>query len=272
MSTEEQYTPQGTIYVEKAGTLSTFIAKNDKYQITDLRLTGNLNGTDIKFIREMARYGVNGKLAILNLADANIVGDGSSYYSVNNAISEDMFFGCTSLRSVTIPNSVTSIGEWAFSGCTGLTSITIGNSVTSIGKMVFQGCTSLRSVTIPNSVTSIGEFAFYGCESLRSVTIPNSVTSIGDYAFYGCTSLAEIHCKNPTPPSIGSYCFNNVNKTTCKLYIPKGSYFAYWLSDWGYYFENVIEEDVSAIYPISKDNISINTLSNGLSIEKKQEV
>jgi hypothetical protein len=83
--------------------------------------------------------------------------------------------------------------------------------------------------------------------------------------------LTEIHCKNPTPPSIDSYCFSNVNKTTCKLYIPKGSYFAYWLSNWGD-FENIIEEDVSAIYPISKDNISINTLSNGLSIETKETI
>ncbi|MBR3938887.1 MAG: leucine-rich repeat domain-containing protein, partial [Bacteroidales bacterium] len=86
--------------------------------------------------------------------------------------------------SVTIPNSVTSIGSSAFSGCSGLTSVTIGNSVTSIGSNAFYGCSGLTSVTIGNSVTSIGSSAFYECSGLTSVTIPNSVTSIGYEAFY----------------------------------------------------------------------------------------
>ncbi len=87
------------------------------------------------------------------------------------------------LTSVTIPDSVTSIGEYAFAGCTGLTSVTIGNSVTSIGISAFHDCTGLTSVTIPNSVTSIGYCAFYGCNGLTSVTIGNSVTSIGIVRF-----------------------------------------------------------------------------------------
>ena len=93
------------------------------------------------------------------------------------------FMNCSGLTSVTIPNSVTSIGDYAFCGC-GLTSVTIPNSVTSIGDDAFCGC-DLTSVTIPNSVTSIGEYAFCGCD-LTSVTIPNSVASIGEYAFCGC--------------------------------------------------------------------------------------
>ena len=102
------------------------------------------------------------------------------------------FSGCTSLTSVTIPDSVTSIADYAFSGCTGLTSVTIGNSVTSIADYAFSGCTGLTSVTIGNSVTSIGNYAFNRCTSLTSITIPDSVTSIGNYAFYGCTSLTSI--------------------------------------------------------------------------------
>ena len=93
----------------------------------------------------------------------------------------------------TIPNSVTSIGEYAFSHCTSLTSVTIPNSVTSIGEYAFSHCTSLTSVTIPNSVTSIGEHAFSYCTSLTSVTISDSVTSIGEYAFYDCTSLTDVY-------------------------------------------------------------------------------
>ena len=87
---------------------------------------------------------------------------------------------------------------YAFSGCTGLTSITIPNSVTSVGKFAFSGCTGLTSITIPNSVTSIGEYAFSSCTGLTSITIPNSVTSIGEYAFSGCTSLISIEYSGTT--------------------------------------------------------------------------
>ncbi|MBR2296384.1 MAG: leucine-rich repeat protein [Clostridia bacterium] len=90
-------------------------------------------------------------------------------------------------------NGGDSIENYAFRDCDSLTSVTIGNSVTSIGYEAFYDCTSLTSITIGNSVTSIGGAAFNGCTSLKSVTIPDSVTSIGKYAFYNCTSLTEIN-------------------------------------------------------------------------------
>jgi len=151
-----------------------------------------------------------------------------------------------SIKSITIPNSVTDI-EWAaFRNCTGLTSVTIPHSVTSIGDMVFYGCTGLTSIvvesgntiydsrndcnaiietstntlmqgckttTILNSVTSIGGSAFSGCTGLTSITIPNSVTSIGGSAFSGCTGLTSITIPNSVT-SIGDYAFNSCTGLT----------------------------------------------------------
>ncbi|MCC8090742.1 MAG: leucine-rich repeat domain-containing protein, partial [Oscillospiraceae bacterium] len=111
-------------------------------------------------------------------------------------ISGSAFSGCSSLTRVTLPNSVTSIGEYAFNGCSSLESVTIPNDVTSIGEYAFYECNNLKRVTIPDNVTSIDYCAFRGCSSLTSVTIPDSVTSIGSSAFYGCSSLTSITIPN----------------------------------------------------------------------------
>ena len=102
--------------------------------------------------------------------------------------------GCGATQ-YTIPDSVTTIGDYAFGYCNSLTSVTIGNSVKTIGLRAFSGCGSLTSVTIGNSVTTIGSVAFEGCSKLTSVTIPDSVTTIGEAAFAWCSSLKEFKGK-----------------------------------------------------------------------------
>ena len=128
-------------------------------------------------------------------------------------IGDYAFWYCESLTSITIPNSVTSIGSEAFVHCSSLTSMTIPDSVTSIGYGAFFHCESLTSITIPNSVTSIGSEAYGYCYSLRSVTIPDSVTSIGDYAFEYCVSLTNVTIPDSVT-NIGDYAFRDCHGLT----------------------------------------------------------
>ena len=125
----------------------------------------------------------------------------------------DFAFAASALTSIFIPNSVTSIGDYAFFDCSSLTSVTLPNSITNIGNKTFQSCDSLTSITIPNSVTSIGEWAFSSCSSLTSVTIGNSVTSIGDWAFADCKSLTSITIPNSVT-SIGDWAFQYCSSLT----------------------------------------------------------
>lgn len=102
-------------------------------------------------------------------------------------------FGCNaSLTEIKIPESVTGIGDYAFEFCSSLEEITIPASVVSIGYAAFSSCNSLMNVTIREGAGSIGEHAFRYCHALKDLTIPGSVISIGDWAFGGCSALEGI--------------------------------------------------------------------------------
>ena len=131
----------------------------------------------------------------------------SDYNGQDYEIYKYAFYCCSDLTSITIPDSVTSIGAYAFSGCAGLTSVTIPDSVTSIGNNAFSGCSGLTSIKIPDSVTSIGRYAFSSCTGLTNITIPDSVTSIGEGVFSGCSGLTSITMGSGVT-SIGAYAFS----------------------------------------------------------------
>lgn len=178
-----------------------------------------------------------GNEAFFNYMDLTSVTISNSVKSIG----ESAFWQC-GLTSVVIPEGVTDIKAGAFCYCNELTSITLPESVTNIGEYAFNGCSSLTSVSIPESVTNIEAGVFIFCSGLTSVTIPEGVESIGSEAFRDCTSLTRIAVKAPIPPAIDSNeysgSFGGVD-TFVPVYVPANSVNAYRNSEWGQVFNNI---------------------------------
>ena len=328
-------TRQVTIKLEKAGTLPNKIGSTKKFQITNLKIIGEINGTDLRMIREMAGKDVwgndtDGVLSVLDLSDAKVVEGGYYYYCIDGdycitsndkigdyafkgcfglksltlpsgvtwigdyafsgcsglksltlpsgltKIGERAFFHCSGLTSIPLPSGVTWIGDYAFSGCSGLTSLTLPSGVTWIGDYTFSGCSGLKSLTLPSGLTRIGDYAFsgcsgltsltlpsgltkigydafYGCSGLTSMTLPSGVTEIGHSAFYGCSGLTSIYVYTEKLPDMGRDVFDGCDAKKCTVYVPKGTYDDYWLSEFGY-FENIVEFDPTGINNVITSN------------------
>ncbi len=294
------------VEVQSAGSLSSLIEDSQKNQITDLTITGNLNGTDIRFIREMAGRDVEGNetegtLSVLDLSGATIVSGGDYYYkqyfeykTSDNEIGENMFIDC-GLSSIVMPDDITVIGTGAFKGCANLVSASISEKVTNIKSSAFEGCSQLESVVFPQNITELGSLSFKGCKALKtftfpkvtsladeilsgcdalvSVTIPETVTAVGSLVFAGCIKLAEIHVAASLPPDIGWSWqpFQNVDKNTCKLFIPAGSLASYnFAKEWGD-FTNKIEE-AEEIEPKIVEVAEAGTLSTFISVDEKNVI
>ena len=308
-------TKQITIKLEEAGTLPDRIGSSKKYKITNLKIIGEINGTDLRMIREMA----GGKLSVLDLSKAKIVEGGDYYcihyeyggnqefYTSNDVIGSYAFNDCSGLTSLTLPAGITNIGSDAFIYCSGLkevrfcindnidtylikghpyidvdcgikyyindkeiTSIEIPSNVTTLGNYVFQGCSRLTSLTLPAGITRIGHGAFWGCSGLTSLNLPAGITSIDYGTFWGCSGLtsltlpagitwigsdtfkqcsglASIYVYAEKVPKIGSNVFEGIDAKKCTLYVPMGTYDDYWVSDFGDYFENIVEFDATGI-------------------------
>ena len=189
-------TKQITIKLEKAGTLPDKIGSTKKKQITNLKIIGEINGTDLRMIREMAGKDVRGNdtdgmLSVLDLSEAKIVAGGDAYvrYGDNHYTSND----------------------------------------------------------------KLGDHVFYDCSGLTSLTLPSGLTSIGDDAFQYCSGLTSIYVYTEKLPKMGSSVFGDCDAKKCTVYVPKGTYDDYWLSEFGY-FENIVEFDPTGINNVITSN------------------
>ena len=313
---DDLITKQVTVKLYEAGTLPDKIGSAKKYKITNLKIIGEINGTDWRMIRDMAGRNVShdeteGNLSELDLSDASIVPGGDYYitcayfdypskihtsYQVigdlafegcsgltslklpsdirligRNAfegcsgltsitlpsgvteIQHSAFYGCSGLTSITLPSGVTEISNFTFSGCSGLTSLTLPSGVIEIGSSAFSGCSGLTSLTLPSGVTWIGHFAFKGCSGLTSITLPSGVTEIGESAFANCSGLTSIYVYAEKMPKLRTNMFDGCDAKKCTVYVPKGTYDDYWLSEFGY-FENIVEFDPTDINNVITSN------------------
>lgn len=198
-----------TVNVEKVGSLSELISDDEKFILKELKVTGKINGTDIRFIREMAGRNEKGEstlgnLTYLDLSNVRILEGGDWYYfdrsytdwqkqfiySVNNEVGESMFRECK-LHTIILPDNITAIGKDAFLQCYQLSKINIPNRVEILGERCFYNCHDLKELTIPNGVKEINSKAFYSC-AFTTITIPNSVTNMNAGVFENCRNLESI--------------------------------------------------------------------------------
>jgi uncharacterized repeat protein (TIGR02543 family) len=208
--------------------------------------------SSVRTIGNQAFYnaGINASSALIfedniDLTLGNEVFENSKFIHINlgensniSSIGNKLFYGNSSLQSVTLPNSLTTISDHMFYGCSGLSNIQLPENLISIGRSAFRNCTGLLSIIIPNTVESIGQHAFSGCTSLMYIhfqpvsslnsindfcfndctsllefTIPNSVEIIGGAAFTGCTLLHTIHI-GAGLESYGTHTFTNCPNLT----------------------------------------------------------
>lgn len=142
---------------------------------------------------------------------------------------------------ITFDGDVTTIGEEAFANCSTLTSVTIPESVTYIGRNAFHGCVGFENVIIPNSVTELGEGAFTGCDGLLSVTIGEGVTVIRDYVFSFCEQLTDVYCRPTTPPEAGFGMFL-MNADGRLIHVPADSVNEYKFF-WEVYVDDIVADE-----------------------------
>ena len=195
------------------------------------------------------------------------------------SIGQWAFYKCVNLKSVTIPDSVTSISSWAFYNCSSLESLTIPDSVKVIGNETFYNCKSLTSIRIPDGVTRIENYTFYYCIGLTSITIPSSVTSIEKYAFWGCNNLFVIRNNSDLKFDMGSDSYGYIAQNAMMIYNKDGSIIykeskdgvPYYITSDGFAFSVENGEYILIKYIGNNETITLPLTANGKDYTVKME-
>ena len=224
-----------TVNLKEAGTLSSFISDDEKYQITELKIIGPLNGTDLRFIRDMAgrdHAGLpnNGQLKKLDLRDAFFVNGGAWYFK--NAVGDKYYTTDTS-----------ELPMYLFANYLNLTHIYLPKVTTSIGKNAFYQAKNLQYIEIPVGVTfiDIGNFeSINSSNKLSKLSIPSTVDYIAT-TFQGSEKLKTVYCYALEPPTMEFSLSEDILNST--LYVPKGCSDKYWRADGWSDFGNIVELD-----------------------------
>jgi|GEM_PF-1854359 len=267
------------------------IAQPCKGNIVALTVSGALNGSDYRYLTEMLGkdvYGntVSGSLKTLDLSNTTVIAGGQAYKIDKNSganyfTSDDVFpsyvFGYTNIGRITLPSTVTSVGNGALISCINLKSVTMPDAITSIGDSAISYCSSLNNITLPKSLTEIGAFSFmnlpavdvtipdgvtkigqraFASSKIQKLTIGNAVAEIGSQAFRGSTSLTSINVFAVTPPTCADDAFKWIDKSKIQLLVPKGTITAYQSAIVWKDFTNIVEmsDEVTGISAVTGNN------------------
>lgn len=184
-------------------------------------------------IKTLTGIGYFSNLEILNCKECHELTTVDLSNNLKVRIGDEMFYTCSKLSKIVLPNNILEIGESAFYGCSSLKNIDIPDKVTEIGYSAFSDCSSLRSVTFEkgSQLKYMVEGVFCDCEALTSIEIPASVEMID---MYYCINLANIYCYPSIPPILNDFrCKNFV------LYVPSQSLEAYKNSSWSEYYSSI---------------------------------
>lgn len=245
------------VSVTTPGTLSQKISEAEQQTLQSLTVSGPLNATDLKFLRSLAGRDIYGKatdgaLETLNLQGATIVAGGEPYLidgdksliTTDNEIPERAFFGCQSLKSITLPQSITNIGDGAFGKLYGAQEIVIpqgddkdymvkdniiyskdGTEMIEVLPLVS------RKLTIDANVKRIHPYCFAGCQRITDIAIPETVEEICSHAFEASYAFNSIRVYAKTPCKLGESVFTDINKSITKLFVPYHSETVYASTD-----------------------------------------
>ena len=295
------------INLEQAGTLSTFITNEEMGYIGTLKLSGNINSSDLLFLRKLAGIDenneqTNGYLHDLDLSEATIVEGGNPYLidgsrrltTANDELPERAFYGCRQLQTLKLPAGLKHFGDGALALCSQLSNIEVGtpaedadfiideqgivwNAADSTDLICVLPSTS-GELTIPTGTTTLRNYALAGCSRLAKVVLPATLTTIGREAFRNAAAMQELRVNAKSVPTLtGNDVFAGVSVTSCALYVRSGTkdkfaQMAQWKN-----FANVIEFGTTvkvrnAIRYYGEENPEITYQMIGDYVEGKPEI